>query len=259
MVIAYPQPHKAKSLLICTEFIDGCGGTLRHSGEYANDADAAFYGTVGIENLFYRAQRNDLHDWYYIDNAYFDSLRGQYFRVGKNATQTYQNAPDYARMEAMGVKVRPWRERRGSAVIVVEQSDYFMRYVARWGGGIAAWRAYVLDKLRTYARERVVVIRRWERNKSEQQAAFARELDKAWIVVTHSSAAACEAVLQGVPAIATDVKCAASFVTGSFERIESPLMPNDDERERWAASLCGLQWTLDEIREGKAWDALRKL
>lgn len=258
-LVAYPQPHKLKSYHLCTAFAKGAGGIVAAISRYnEGQGCAAFYGVVGIESIFYDARASGCN-WFYMDNAYFDSLREQYFRVGKNALQTYREMPDHARMKAMGVVIEPWRMRRGRDVLVVEQSDYFMDKVARWYGGMPAWRAYVLDRI-TGLTGRVIVIRNWGRNKASQSAEFAQELEKAWIVVTHSSAAACEAIRRGVPAIVTDENCAAYPVAGNFasseNAIEKPYMP--DCRDTWAASLCALQWTQEEFEKGVAWRTLRK-
>jgi hypothetical protein len=72
-------------------------------------------------------------------------------------------------------------------------------------------------------------------------------------LITWSSAAAVMAVLAGVPVV-TMGPCAAAPMAGDIADVENLPQP---ERESWAGVLADNQWTLDEMRAGKAWEALR--
>lgn len=245
MIYAYPQPGKPKARAVCEAFCHGVRGVV--SGNYRlHEGDAAFYGVLGIEELFYDALTRRGCNWYYLDNAYFDKLRGKFFRVGVNRLQSVADDPDFNRMKQLGIELAPWRT-DGKHVLVVDQSDFHMSKVARWPGGITAWRGFVLSRLRNLT-DRLIVCREWKRDKAEQAIEFSKELRKAWIVVTHASAAACEAVLQGVPVLVTDPYCAAAQMSGDWgpDSIEKPM--RHDARDAWAARLCASQWTLDELR-----------
>ena len=72
------------------------------------------------------------------------------------------------------------------------------------------------------------------------------------ICVTFNSNTAVEAVLAGVPTVATDIGSMAHEVTS--RKIGDILTP---DREQWAARLAWCQWTMDEIKSGAAWEAIQ--
>lgn len=255
-VTGYPQPGKAKSLEILSAFCVGAGGVVAKPapGYPLKPGAAAFYGTVGIEGLYalarQRAQRAG-GDYYYLDNAYFDRGRNRYYRVSRNALQRAQAWPDFDRLDELRIEIRPWRS-GGAHVVVVEQSDYFMRELGA-GCGARQWREGVVRQLREHT-DREIRVRAWTPHKLKAASTLAADLEGAWALVTHASAAAVEAVLAGVPAFVTGESVAAEMGQSNLAAIEAPWRP--DWRLEWAAKLAGSQWTLDEMRAGAAWRAL---
>jgi hypothetical protein len=257
-VYGYPQPGKPKSEQILVAFCGGAGGYIVDPSRGLQDPGAAaFYGLAGLEALFTLAkQRAQLHrgDWYYLDNAYFDATRQRYFRVSKNAMQRSARSPDFARLDELDVTIAPWR-RAGRSILIVEQSDYFMRELVGWRGGAAGWREDVMRELAGYT-DRPLRPRIWLRDKAKASSSLAADLAGAWAVVTHSSAAAVEAVLAGVPVFLTGESVAIEMGLVQLSRIEQPSYP--EGRREWAARLAASQWRLDEMTKGVAWRALNE-
>lgn len=243
-VACYPTPGKAKAERILEAFARGA--------EPAVEAAAAFYGVVGVEQTW-REVRKAGTPYYYLDNAFFDRARGSHFRAAKNALQDLrQVAPAWDRLEQLKIGVRPW-VKNGKHIVVCCQSDHFMREVAGWPGGEAAWRVHVLETLRKHT-NRQIVVRHWMRDKVERAATLAAEMEGAHALVTHMSAAANEALIHGVPVFVTGPCVALEMGLSQLEQIESPRRP--DGRHEWAARLAAKQWTVDEIRVGLAWRSL---
>jgi hypothetical protein len=256
-VYGYPQPGKPKSEQILVAFCGGAGGYIIDPSRGLQAGAAAFYGVAGLEALFTLAkQRAQLHrgDWYYIDNAYFDATRQRYFRVSKNAMQRTLRTPDFDRLQELGVAIAPWR-RSGRSILIVEQSDYFMRALVGWRGGTAGWREDVMGELAGHT-DRPLRVRSWAPDKAALGATLAADLAGAWAVVTHSSAAAITAILAGVPAFVTGETPALEMGLSQLSRIEQPRYP--EGRELWAACLAASQWRLDEMQKGVAWRALNE-
>ena len=251
MVTCYPQPGKPRSADIMTRFAAGAGGKIA-KGRVLEPGPAAFFGVVGIADLLNQA-RADGRDWYYGDNSYFDVTRKVMTRFGKNALQDDgRGAPDWDRWKKLGITVKPWT-RAGRDVLVCRQSDHFMENVACWPGGGAGWLDSVTTAIRAHT-DRPIIIRPYNRDKGASAATLHADLANAWAVVAHTSAAANEAILAGVPAFVTG-RCAASSVAlDSLDLIESPL--RSEGREEWGAALAGRQWSLSEISDGTAWRAL---
>ena len=255
MLIAYPQPGKAKSLRLCAAFVDGAKGEVTRDYRIDNEHDAVFYGLIGIEQFFYDTIARAGRDWYLIDNSFFDAQREVCFRVGKNAMQSMSPIPDHKRALEMGLRVSPWQS-CGNSVMVIEQSDHFMRYNARFAGGLEEWRSDVLNKL-SLVTDRRIIVRKWSPKKVEQSQDFALALRDAHVVVAHSSAAACQALLKGVPVIVTDPMSVCADMSGKWSPrcVENPFRP--ENREHWVARLAASQWTVGEMKAGVTWRSMK--
>lgn len=251
MIYAYPQPGKLKSRAILVDFMLGAGGYVADParGLRRDGSGSAFYGTVGIEPLFRQAQAAG--DWFYIDNAYLDVARGRYFRISRNAYQVARRDADRARLAELDVQVRPWRS-SGRHILIVEQSNYFLSELAKR----PSWLLETLVELRRHT-DRPLRIRPWYQDKLEAARTLAVDLVDAWALVTHSSAAANQAILAGIPVFVSGQCVAAELGNRDLAQIEAPVMP-DDCREEWAARLAASQWRLDEMRAGIAWRALKE-
>lgn len=248
MVTAYPVARKAKAYEICEAFIQGCGGSIATAPAKLANGAAFFYG-VDESNLgvWREVTSNPAKEWYYCDNAYFDSTRQSYFRVTRNRLQhSGYGESTGARFQQLNIPVSPWSESNtGGHIIICPQSDSFMRYVVGFNG---SWQDEVVGALRTIT-DKEVRVRQWQRDKGALAATLHEDLKDAYALVTYSSAAAVTAVLAGVP-IVCSAQCAAMPMSGSLFRLtQLPRKP----RETWAGVLADNQWTLDEFRSGVAW------
>ncbi len=253
-VIGYPQPGKEKSRRLVGALVQGAGGELADArgGLRGERHAAAFYGTQGIEELFREARAlpgRGLGHWLYIDNSFFDVSREAFFRVGVDMLQGPLGAPDYARLDALGVAIQPWRK-GGRHILLCPQSDYFMREVL---GRSEPWAARVMRELAKYT-DRTIVVRAWSQDKVALSRTLGEDLEDCWALVTDSSAAAIGALLAGVPVFITGESPALLMGLAQLSEIERPRRP--DGRELWAARLAASQWTLEEMREGKTWREL---
>ncbi len=244
-LVCYAQPEKRKSQRVLQAFAQGCGGAMASTREPRLHAGAAvFYGVrPGWMHLWEQA-RGEARDWYYIDNAWFDAVREQHFRIARNAVQACTRTPsDGRRFNALGVQIQPWRV-QGSRVLVMPQSAEFLATI----GGAPDWTAQAVATVRQFT-DRPIAVRR-----KNADTPIAADLEGAWIAVVHSSAAAVAALLHGVPIVATDPACALAPLATRFEDIESPHRP--DDRVAWAERLADSQWTLEEMKAGLAWRSL---
>ena len=252
MVYGYPQPGKDKSRVLVSAFLYGCRGALAEPIERGlRPGPAVFYGTIGIEAIFNEARARG--EWFYIDNAFLDAARGTHFRVGVDALQGPLLPADHRRLESLRVEVEPWT-RGGRHVLIVQQSDYYMREVANVAAGSASWTESVMRILARNT-DRPIRVRSWAPDKIGLAKTLREDLDGCWAVVTHSSAAAIAAILAGVPAFVLGGSGPLlAMASSELEAIERPRRP--DGRREWAAQLAASQWTKDELGAGVAWRAL---
>jgi hypothetical protein len=217
--------------------------------------------------------RQQGRDFYYIDNAYLSPGHDDdsYVRVTKNAFQcSGYGESDLVRLAAHEVEIRDWREptlEKATGgyrkILITCQSGWW--YIQH-GTTLNDWVNRVIDEIR-YHTERSIKIRlkpKADYQKSpnvqlcddvtapDDEVPFEEDLAEAFCVVTHSSNTAVEAILAGVPAFVLGQSAAQPFACNDLKLIEAPFVSYGD-RWNWAGVLADNQWTLKEIREGKAW------
>lgn len=242
-VVCYPQPGKGKALEVCRAFAAGCGGRVVEQTPPALLPGAAvFYGVRPAWAHLWLEAKWDGREVYYIDNGYFP-CGGRYFRAARNRLQATIGEPgSIDQLGPLGVVIEPWRV-DGGHILVCLQSEEFMQTVAQTSLDIVGEVIAATD--------RPVKVRR-----KGCGVPLAADLVGCHCVVTWSSNAAIEAICAGVPAIVLGESAAAPMAGTSLAEIEAP--PRPAGREQWAADLLASQWTLDEMRAGKAWEALCK-
>lgn len=223
MIIPIPVPGKQKSLDICNAFIAGAPKTA---------TGFCLYG-VNESNLYaYRKAKASGLDVFMIDNSIYDCVRGVQFRVTKNRYHhDGRGETDGKRFAALGLKVAGPVKYDGIA-LVIEQSPSYMACVA----GDPTWLAR--NALFTGAS----ILRAWDRDKKRAMSTLAADLAVARLTVTHSSAAAVESLLAGVPVLV------------------SPMSPcygvTMEDRLRLFGVLADNQFSTLEMKDGTCWKAL---
>lgn len=207
----------------------------------------ALYGQLrGLRQILERAW-DEGRPWLYMDNGYFrpGHFNG-YFRATLGA---YQHAglgdaapADYRRWFNLHLKLQPWRASGGHVLVCLQTERWFeLHRESR-----AQWLASVVEQLQRHT-DRPIRVRE-KPEKKDAGASLAGDLEDCWAVVSHTSNAAVDALLAGVPVFTTGACAAASMGLQDLSAIERPFLP--DDRERWAAVLAANQWTLEEMRQG---------
>lgn len=223
-------------------FAAGCGAPIQQGGPLREGA-VAMFGHETLEPMLRQAQAEG-RTWFYGDHAYFG--RGQFFRCTRGALQHdgLAGEADPARFLRFGIPVRPWR-RAGRHVLLCPNSPSFL---ARHGA--PSWLDDTIAELKRHTDREIRV--RWKNHAPARP--LDRDLVDCWAVVTFTSNSAVEAILAGVPAIATAPCAGAGMGSTTLQAIEAPLMP--EGRLEWASRLANNQWTLEEMARGDLWRAI---
>ena len=88
----------------------------------------------------------------------------------------------------------------------------------------------------------------------EASHSFSRSLEDAWAVVTCCSGASIDALMAGVPVIASSPASFAWDVTD--HELEHVVAPTEFQREQWLDRLAAAQWSRAEIGSGAIWQPL---
>lgn len=243
MLTACPVPGKKKSADLIAAFI---------AGAPRDAVGRVFYGVTEGNAAAWDAALAGRDDWYYIDNSYFDAVRGQQFRVTKNWIQhDGEGATNGRRFDRLGLDVRPARDPdAGDYVLCVPQSELFMRLVIGYRGDWLEDHKPALERNQLFYREGSPPLtfrtRLWSPDKIALQRSLPQDLKRARMVLTHSSAAAVSAVLDGIVTLVSPYSCAFRQAT----------IHPEAERRRWASVLADNQFSVDELRSGYAWKAI---
>lgn len=228
---ACPVKGKKKSADICEAFVAGA----------PKDAKGlVFYGVdASNHEVFAKALRNGV-PFYYIDNSYFDAVRGTQFRVTRNRLQVdaMSKTSDGKRFDALGLEIKPMQINSAGHWVVIEQSPSFMHLV-----GAPQW----FENTVRWAKDtgRPVRVRGWNGDKIKAQASLPQDLVGAWGLLTHSSAAAITALLEGIPATVEHTSAVARVLLSTDNSV--------DDRRHALCVLADYQFTLTEMKEGLAW------
>lgn len=222
MLKTHPVPGKKKSEDLCRRVAESAPPSV---------TGHVFYGVKEGNFDAWKRVLASGEDYYVIDNSYFDRARGVQYRVTKNRFQhTGQGATTGERFRALGYTVKPQRQAAGAVRwLLVEQSPVHMRCVAQDEGWLARQQA---DLNGRNARTRP-----WSADKPRLSTTLHEDLAWADVLVTHSSAAAVEAVIEGLPTVTSPMSAVYHMV----------------HRETFLGVLADNQWTLDEITEGAIW------
>ncbi|TCN30339.1 hypothetical protein [Sinorhizobium americanum] len=187
-------------------------------------------------------------DWWYVDNGFYWPANGRpvgYYAITfRGLTPLFFADADPNRLP---FRMAGWRQQRGDHVLLALPGQHYGRML---GLDMAAWSEDISFRIMAHT-DRPIIIR--EKGCSRP---LAHDLQRAFVVVTHSSKVAVDAVVAGVPAIVAPTNPAAPVCSTELSEIENPRMP---ERAAWWASLMAQQFTLDEMRKGLAFAAMRKM
>jgi len=207
------------------------------------------YGCLrGLRALFERT-RIEGRDYVYLDNGYFrPSAHNRrdysgYYRATKNALQhDGSGTADPHRFEMLGKRLLPWKF-GGQAIMICPPGNVFAGLV---GFDAQGWLAQTIATIKKVTDRPYLV-----RDKSNRGGVTLWDaLRDCHCLVTHSSNAAVEALVYGVPVFCTAPCAAYAMGQPDLSMIEAPRYP---EREPWAWALAANQWTLAEMKSGQMW------
>lgn len=198
-----------------------------------------------------------------LETGYVD--RDRYYAAGfgglNNRADFRNKGMPGDRWEALGVDLKPWRE-KGEHIVLCGQIP--------WDASVqhTDHLKWIHDKALELLRgtQRDIVFRGHPLYQGEyplpesvritrSDKPLAEDLKNARALVTFNSNSAVEAIIAGVPALVSDHGSMAWNVAEHSFLPDSPATPL---REKWAHELAYTQWTLDEFRDGSAWRHLTR-
>jgi hypothetical protein len=250
VVACYVDPSRQKADGWMRDFAKGCDGRLIIGAHRDPEAtDHVVCGNWPVATALIEEFKRDGAKFWYLDSSYLQGARQSYLRVerGRFWPEITPGAHTIERASKMGIQLVPWRK-GGSHVLICLHGEKFGK---PWGIDIVQWNAGIVGRVRAMT-DRPIIVRP---KLMEYPVPLAAQLRHAWCVVTHSSTAAVQAVLAGVPVFCEPTCAAASVGCTDLSLIETPVRP---DREPWLAELAWQQWSHIEMRSGWAWAYLKE-
>jgi hypothetical protein len=241
----YALGSQTRAAEIIQAFSQGVKGDFIRDGHKYDGGDIALWGLLrGAKEL--RQQCKALKATYYaVDHAYIG--REDFFRVTRNGFQQTEIAerPEdrwQKLVDRYRINVRDWR-RGGRYVLVALSSNMSYEYFEEF-----TWAERTIGEIQRHTDRKCLT-----RKKGLDQQDLQLQLRDAWCVVTHTSMAAVDAVIAGVPVFVTGPSIARPMGLTDLSKIESPVFP---ERKAWFKSLAYAQFNLGDMKRGVVKPAL---
>ena len=117
------------------------------------------------------------------------------------------------------------------------------------------WKASTIQKIKQYTDRPIRV-----RDKADRTTRVAKPIHKDFkdchAVVTYQSIAAVEALMAGIPTFTDEATAADPFAHTDLSQIETPIYRDREEIYDWACYLSYCQFSIGEIKSGKAFKTL---
>ena len=240
---------------ILQSFTMGCGGQITTwSKSERSITPVVLRGITKRKEM--RACKESGRDFYYIDTGYFGNGKKKTFhRITRNDVQNFGPIIDRPRDRLAATGFQPRKFYRGSKILIAPPSQKLLNL---YDIDLESWLANVLQELAGKTDREIIVRRKPGRTERTSDNSMAHALEQdIHCLVTFSSIAAGEALLNGKPAITLGPNAAAPLCSQSLDDINNPYVPTLDEVERWAAHIAYCQFTEAEMRDGTAWAILQ--
>jgi hypothetical protein len=240
---------------ILESFTMGCGGQITTwSKSEQSMIPVILRGITKRKEM--NACRAAGRDFYYIDTGYFgNGKKKTYHRVTRNDVQNFGPIIERPRDRLAATGFQPCKFKRGSKILLAPPSQKLLNL---YDIDLEQWLTNVLAEIHARTDREVVIRRKPGRTARTTDDSMVHALNQdIHCLITFSSIAAGEALLNGKPAITLGPNAAAALCSQTLDAINEPYIPTLDEVEAWAAHMAYCQFTELEMRNGTAWRILQ--
>lgn len=249
---------------VAAAFIQGCAGRLDRWENIRDLPNPIALRSITKTKIMKTCSEQG-RDYFYIDTGYFGNLGKSktYHRVTRNAMQYLGPILDRPsdRFDATKVKLRPFnsdkKKYRGDRILLCPPSDKAMQH--GWGLNLKKWLQDTVKTIRQHTDREIVIREKGNRTERQLLNPMSEALDdNIYCMVTYNSIAAVESLMYGKPVFALGPNAAHHFAKSDLSEIENPLIPDDEELQRFFYHLAYCQFTKKELIDGTAWSILNQ-
>ena len=222
--------------------------------------DTVVFGILrGTEHLLWTCKDIGIN-YYYFDHSYFFKAHSHQpnhitklrsYRITKN-NENFNKIIELDKWDKNRIQkfyrlhtesLRLKNIPRGDKILIIPPTEAVCRYYKIHS--LKQWKRQVQEKVRQYSDREFIIRPKTETRPLEE------DLQNSHCVITFQSTAGITAILKGVPVICDDVSMCKS-VSIKYEDIEKEYIRDDDLVNKWIDSLLANQFTIDEIKDGRA-------
>jgi len=250
-------PEVKKVDVILDAFLTGADGVVtmsKNTPDFDKNIPVAIRG-IAKRKIIKRCEEEE-RNYFYIDTGYFGNDKHKtYHRITKNSLQYVSkldaNCPS-DRLNKTGVSLT--RFTPGKNILLCPPSQKAMNF---WGLDLEEWLESTINYIKKYS-DRPIVVRtksaRSDRvNVDTMQMALSRDVH---CMVTYNSIAAVESLIYGKSVFTMGPNAAQPLALKDLSKIEAPYIPSLDEVHNLLCNLAYQQFTVQEMKDGTAWDML---
>lgn len=237
--------------------------------------DYDIHSCVGVKSARLIRKFPDGNPWVYFDKGY----NRDWPRWWRVAVCGHQPTAYLMDMQVSGDRAReqkwsfaPWRDLRAGGHVLYAGSS--LKYNNMFDLGDPNEYAQAIVEAAAKYTKRPIIYRPKPSFKAAEQVAGAKfsynssgrknagieaDLEDAFVMITHGSAAAFDALRAGVPSVVLGHAVTRPISSTSLEELDNPRLASDDERRQLVNALAHCQYHLDEIRGGLLWAHVRSI
>lgn len=237
-------------------FTTGAGGSLTdwktiYEGRANDDKRPVVFRGITKRHIYDWCQENK-RDFYFVDTGYFGNGKSKlWHRVTKNNMQYCNELRDVPPDRYIKANGYTKKFTSGSKILVVPPSDKAMNF---YGEDLDVWMTKTIAEIKKYT-NRPIEIRL---KKTRKERVFEDTIQQALqndvhCIVTYNSIAAVESLMEGKPAFVLGQNAASPLCLNDLSKLETPLIPTEDEVYYLLCNLAYHQFTQGELQDGTAW------
>ena len=194
--------------------------------------------------------------YYYVDTGYFgNDKKKDFHRVTRNAMQYFGDLdPACPDDRFLITRTKLHRHTPGSSILICPPSQKAMKF---WGLDVDEWLETTVNTIQEHTDREIVIRKKGTRTERTVGDTMQLALDRnVHCMVTFNSIAAVESLIYGKPVFTMGPNAAQPLANTDLKNIENPFMPTYDEVRNLCCNLAYQQFTVAEMRSGKAWAML---
>jgi len=222
----------------------------------------------GTERLLWIAKEQKIN-FYYIDHSYFfradkhkknEITNDWSYRVCLNQenlnflVHDKLNSLDMNRIQKNKNLILPKNivKTTGKKILICPPSYAIARYYKLKNDDVQLWLNDTIRSVKEQTDKEIVI------RYKDSTTPYIKDFENAYCIITYQSTIAIEAILNGIPSFCNQVSCVAPVST-TILNLNEIKFPTMIEIENWITSLLANQFTMEELKNGVAFEAINRL